>query len=209
MVGLSRLAEEIVLWSSREFGWIELSDEVSTGSSALPQKRNPDMAELIRGRSATVIGDLTSILTLEKGLPMTYNRDLQEDKGIVFHADDTLAGSLEAMAALLSGVVFSPPGPASATTALDLAESLVRRGVPFRQAHTVVGRLVRHLEADDRTLDQATPDDLAHIDHRFRPEDLELVDPTESVQRRVTLGSGSPQSVRDQIAEIRSLLALA
>lgn len=209
MVTLSRLAEEIVLWSSREFGWLELSDEVSTGSSALPQKRNPDMAELIRGRSATVIGDMTSILTLEKGLPLTYNRDLQEDKRIVFHADDTLSGSLEAIAALLGGVEFSPPGPAPSTTALDLAESLVRRGVPFREAHTVVGRLVRLLEEEGRTLDQATAEDLAHIDHRFRPEDLELVDAAKSVQRRVTSGSGSPQSVLDQVAEIRRLLALA
>jgi argininosuccinate lyase len=148
-------------------------------------------------------------LTLEKGLPLTYNRDLQEDKRIVFHADDTLSGSLEAIAALLGGVEFSPPGPAPSTTALDLAESLVRRGVPFREAHTVVGRLVRLLEEEGRTLDQATAEDLAHIDHRFRPEDLELVDAAKSVQRRVTSGSGSPQSVLDQVAEIRRLLALA
>ena len=116
---------------------------MSTGSSALPQKRNPDIAELVRGRSAAVIGDLASILAHQTGLPLTYNRDLQEDKRIVFHADDSLAGSIEAMAALLAGLVFHPAPPDSTTSALDLAEALVRRGVPFREAHGIVGELVR------------------------------------------------------------------
>jgi argininosuccinate lyase len=146
MVDLSRLAEEIILWSTKEFGWLVLGDEVSTGSSALPQKRNPDIAELIRGRTATVSGDVSAILGLQKALPLAYNRDLQEDKHIVFHADDTLAGSLEAMGALLDGVEFAPPGPGSETTALDLAEALVGRGVPFREAHILVGRLLKSLE---------------------------------------------------------------
>lgn len=209
MVELSRLAEEMILWASREFGWVTLSDEVSTGSSALPQKRNPDIAELLRGRSAGVIGDLTSILALQKGLPMTYNRDLQEDKRIVFHADDTLAGSLEAATALLHGIEFDTPAPESATTALDVAEALVQRGVRFREAHTIVGRLVRHLEEDGRTLGEATVEDLSAIDHRFEPDDLSLLDPAVSVSRRVTGGAGSPQSVRDQVAAIRELLASA
>lgn len=207
MVELSRLAEEIILWASREFGWVRLSDEVSTGSSALPQKRNPDIAELIRGRSAGVLGDLTSILTLQKGLPLTYNRDLQEDKRIVFHADDTLAGSLDATAALLSGMDFDPPPPHSSTAALDLAEALVRRGVPFREAHTVVGRLVKHLEVEGRSLGEATTEDFGAIDARFEADDLELVDPTVSVSHRITEGSGSPRSVRDQVTAIRQLLA--
>ena len=209
MVELSRLAEEVILWASKEFGWVTLSDEVSTGSSALPQKRNPDIAELIRGRAAGVVGDLTSILTLQKGLPLTYNRDLQEDKRTVFHADDTLAGAMEATIALLEGMAFHPPTPGSATTALDLAEALVKRGVRFREAHTMVGRLVRHLEDDGRSLGEATVDDLAHVDQRFEAEDLRLVDPSSSVTRRVTEGSGSPDSVRDQIATIRELLASA
>ena len=209
MVELSRLAEEVILWASQEFGWVTLSDEVSTGSSALPQKRNPDIAELIRGRSAGVVGDLTTILILQKGLPLTYNRDLQEDKRAVFHADDTLAGSLEAAMALLQGMEFDPPTPGAATTALDLAEVLVRRGVPFREAHTIVGRLVRHLEEDGRSLEETTAEDLAGIDHRFESGDLAVMDPVESVRRRVTQGSGSPESVRDQIARIRELLAPA
>lgn len=209
MVELSRLAEEVILWSSKEFGWVTLSDEVSTGSSALPQKRNPDMAELIRGRSAGVIGDLTSILALQKGLPLTYNRDLQEDKRIVFHADDTLAGSLDAAAALLQGLDFHPPTPDAATTALDLAEALVRRGVAFRAAHNEVGRLVRHVERDGRALSEATVEDLTATDSRFLPEDLALLDPASSVERRMTAGAGSPHSVRGQVAAIRELLASA
>jgi argininosuccinate lyase len=207
MIELSRLAEELILWSSNEFGWVRLSDEVSTGSSALPQKRNPDIAELIRGRSASVVGDLTSILTLQKGLPLTYNRDLQEDKRIVFHADDTLAGSLESAMALLAGIQFDPPAPGASTTALDLAEALVKRGVRFREAHTEVGRLVRYLEEDGRTLSEATVADLSEIDSRFEPEDLALLDPTSSMRNRKTEGSGSPDSVRAQVAAIKELLA--
>jgi len=206
MVELSRLAEEVILWASQEFGWARLSDEVSTGSSALPQKRNPDMAELIRGRSAGVVGDLAAILTLQKGLPLTYNRDLQEDKRIVFHADDVLAGSLEGAAALLRGLEFNPSPPDPATTALDLAEAMVKRGVPFREAHSVVGRFVRHLEGEGRALFDATLDDLAAVDHRFEADDLSLLDPAASVRRRLTEGSGSPDSVRDQVAALRELL---
>lgn len=206
MVDLSRLAEELILWSSSEFGWVTLGDGVSTGSSALPQKRNPDIAELVRGRSAGVVGDLTAILTLQKGLPLTYNRDLQEDKRIVFHADDTVTASLEAMLALLAGVEFAPPPPGVTTTALDLAEALVQRGVPFREAHTVVGRLVKTLEDSGRTLGEATADDLAGTDPRFHPEDTDRLDPATSVHRRATEGGGSPQSVRDQVAAIRELL---
>jgi len=206
MVGLSRLAEEIILWSTREFGWVTLSDEVSTGSSALPQKRNPDIAELVRGRTGGVVGDVASILALQKGLPLTYNRDLQEDKRIVFHADDTLAGSLEAMAALLAGLEFHPPEPDTTTSALDLAEALVRRGVAFREAHDEVGRLVRHLEDDGRSFGEVTVADLEATGSRLEPDDLSLLDPATSLERRVSEGSGSPRSVHEQIAAIRELL---
>jgi argininosuccinate lyase len=207
MVDLSRLAEEVVLWASKEFGWVRLGDDVSTGSSALPQKRNPDIAELVRGRAAGVAGDLTSILTLQKGLPLAYNRDLQEDKRIVFHADDTLAGSIDAMRSLLSGVEFDPPRPSGETVALDLAETLVRRGVPFREAHHIVGRLVAMLEEDGRSLDEAKAQDLKVVDDRFEDSDVDLLDPSNSVRRRRTEGSGSPVSVRDQVAAIRKRLA--
>lgn len=207
MVELSRLAEEIVLWATKEFGWLRLGDDVSTGSSALPQKRNPDIAELVRGRAAVVSGDLSSIMALQKGLPLAYNRDLQEDKGIVFHADDTLAESLNAMRALLGGIEFDPPPPAGETVALDVAEALVQRGVPFREAHHIVGRLVARLEEQGRRVDDATVEDLLAADDRFDMSDVALLDPESSVARRRTEGSGSPVSVRDQVAAIRKLLA--
>jgi argininosuccinate lyase len=204
MVDLSRLAEEIVLWASWEFGWVRLGDEVSTGSSALPQKRNPDIAELIRGRAAGVVGDMTAILTLQKGLPLAYNRDFQEDKRIVFHADDTAGASIEAMAALLDGLVFDPPAPGAEITAVDLAEALVRRGVPFREAHVVVGRLVKSLEEQGRSLDRMEVEDLTVIDDRFNETDLALLDPVASVRHRVSEGSGSPDSVSEQISRLKS-----
>jgi len=203
MIELSRLAEEIVLWSTREFGWVSLSDEVSTGSSALPQKRNPDIAELIRGRAGTVVGDMTAILSLQKALPLAYNRDLQEDKRIVFHADDTLASGLGAMVELLGGIEFHPPAPGPDTVSLDIAEVLVRRGVSFREAHRLVGELVGLLESRGKTLSDATLDELHEVDQRFVEADLDHLDPTDSVRARATSGSGSPESVRVQIADIR------
>lgn len=199
MVDLSRLSEELVLWATSEFEWVTFGDDVTTGSSALPHKKNPDIAELARGRAASVIGNLTALLVLQKGLPLTYNRDLQEDKAQVFAADDTLAGTLEALTAMLGSAHFHPPEPSSWTTALDLAEALVARGVPFRDAHAAVGRLVGALVRDGRDLGQAVPADLEAADERFEPADLALVDPRRSVERRATAGGGSPGSVDEQI----------
>lgn len=202
MADLSRLAEEIVLWSTREFRWVTLSDGVSTGSSALPHKRNPDIAELIRGRAASVAGDVVAILGLQKGLPLTYNRDLQEDKRIVFHADDTLGGALAGMTALLEGLDFHPPLPSAEVATLDLADALVARGVPFREAHGIVGKLVRSLEDQRRSLEDLTDDDLAEADERFQTGDADLLDPAASAERR-----GTGASVSAQINELRDLLA--
>ena len=203
MAHLSRLAEEVILWASREFRWVTLSDHVSTGSSALPQKRNPDIAELVRGRAASVIGDTAAVLTLQKGLPLAYNRDLQEDKRLVFHADDTFAASLDAMAEMVGHLEFHIPAPGVETTALDLAEVLVLRGVPFREAHETVGRLVLHLEQAGRDFGSATSDDLSAVDTRFEGSDVDLLDPSQSAARRATAGAGSPTSVDDQIEGLR------
>ena len=206
MVHLSRLAEELILWASSEFGWVTFGDDFTTGSSALPQKKNPDIAELARGRSAGSIGALTAILTLQKGLPLTYNRDLQEDKTHVFAADDILGETLAAITAMLASAQFHPPAPTSWVTALDLAEALVERGVPFREAHHAVGRLVGGLVADGRGLDQATPDDLAAADHRFQSDDVRRIDVEDSVRRRISPGGGSADSVRRQIDALRKLV---
>ena len=199
MVHLSRLAEECVLWATSEFGWVTFADSLTTGSSAMPQKKNPDIAELTRGKTATAIGQLTALMTMQKGLPMTYNRDLQEDKAAVFAIDDALAGALEAMTALLASAEFHPPPADAAVTALDLAELLVERGVPFREAHAAVGKLVSSLAADGRGLVDATHDDLQRADARFKPEDVSRTDPIDSVLWRITAGGGSFASVASQI----------
>ena len=207
MANLSRLAEEIVLWVTPEFGRAHLRDSVSTGSSALPQKRNPDIAELARGRAARVFGLLTSIMALQKALPLAYNRDLQEDKRLVFEADDTLAETLSAMAELLDHTEFFEVTPSIETASLDLAEALVARGVPFREAHEAVGRLVLSLEAEDRTLLDAGPGDLTGAHSAFIGADLELIDAGGSVKRRISPGGGSPDSVHAQAAELRRRIA--
>ncbi|NIA23974.1 MAG: argininosuccinate lyase [Gammaproteobacteria bacterium] len=201
MVTLSRLAEELVLWATSEFDWLTFSDRYSTGSSALPQKKNPDIAELVRGKSARVIGDVVSILTLQKGLPMAYNRDLQEDKAAVFHADDVLAGALEVLAGLLTSAEFHAPEPSSWVAALDLAEALVGRGVPFREAHQSVGELVARLVSEDRNLSDLSVDELTSSHGLFQPQDLDLLDPKGSVQRRRL-----DVQVADQIAHLRDWL---
>jgi argininosuccinate lyase len=206
MVHLSRLAEELVLWATTEFGWVTYADRYTTGSSALPHKKNPDIAELARGKSAGVIGDLTALLALQKGLPLSYNRDLQEDKEHVFHADDTLAVTLEALTGMLRTAEFHPPAPSAWTCALDLAEALVLRGVPFREAHAATGRLVSALLRRGADLAGATVADLAAAHPRFEPGDLALVDPVGSVRRRATLGGGSFGSVSEQIEALRFAL---
>ncbi len=207
MVHLSRLAEELILWSTAEFGWATYDDRHTTGSSALPQKKNPDIAELARGKTATVIGDLTALLTLQKGLPLAYNRDLQEDKRAVFHADDTLALSVEALTGMIAGATFHPPLPASWVTALDLAEVLVERGVPFREAHEVVGGMVAMLVASGRTLSDVSSDELNAAHPAFDPADLERTSPAGSVVNRRTPGGGSMESVAAQLATLRTHLA--
>ena len=203
MVHLSRLSEELILWASSEFGWVTYPDSHTTGSSALPHKKNPDIAELSRGKAAAAIGDLTTLLVLQKGLPLAYNRDLQEDKPPLFRADDALAGTLQALGGMLAGAEFHPPPPGPWTATLDLAEALVKRGMPFRQAHQAVGRLVASLVGSGRTPSDATQADLDAADPSFEPGDLALLDPTKSLGRRATPGSGTPDSVRDQVAKIR------
>ena len=160
---------------------------------------------MIRGRAAILVGDITAILALQKGLPLAYNRDLQEDKRVVFHADDVLASVIEAMIELVEGVEFNPPLPGPDTVSLDLAEALVRRGVPFRDAHQRVGELVSRMESRSLTLAEAGLDDLVECHPGFEEADLALLDPEASVRARATPGSGSPDSVRAQVAEIRRL----
>src|SRR6202012_5748708 len=174
-VHLSRLGEEIVLWSSQEFGWIEIDDAYATGSSIMPQKKNPDVAELARGKAGRLIGGLTGLLTTLKGLPLTYNRDLQEDKEPVFDAVDTLLLVLPAMAGLIAtlrvnGKRLRELAPAGFTLATDLAGDLVQRGVPFRGAHEIVGHLVVWCQVNDVSLDEVSDEDLAKVSVHLTPD---------------------------------------
>lgn len=208
MLHLSRLSEELILWSTHEFGWVTFSDAYTTGSSAMPQKKNADIAELVRGKAATTVGDLTAIAALQKGLPMTYNRDLQEDKRIVFHADDSLGGALDALGGMMETAVFHTPDAVDWVTALDLAEALVRRGVPFREAHHVVGGVVAELVAGDETFADLSEMRLVEIDARFEASDLAALDVEHSVASRATHGGGSMASVRTQMGALGAFLDL-
>jgi argininosuccinate lyase len=165
MVHLSRLAEELVLWSSAEFGFVELSDAYTTGSSLMPQKKNPDVPELVRGKSGRAIGNLVTLLTVMKGLPLTYNRDMQEDKEPVFDSASTLRDSLEVMQGAVATLWVDVGRMRQAAgdpllLATDLAEALVGQGVPFREAHEAVGRLVAHCVEKEIDLRSLSREDL-------------------------------------------------
>src|SRR5580693_2378020 len=179
-VHLSRLGEEIVIWSSHEFGWAQVDDAYATGSSIMPQKKNPDVAELARGKAGRLIGGLTGLLTTLKGLPLTYNRDLQEDKEPVFDAVDTLLLVLPAMAGLIATLRINTQrlrelAPAGYTLATDLAEYLVKRGVPFRDAHEIVGHLVVWCQVHDLAMDEVSDEDLATVSPYLTPDVREVL----------------------------------
>jgi argininosuccinate lyase len=204
-VHLSRLAEELVLWSSEEFGFVELPDAFATGSSMMPQKKNPDVAELVRGRTGRVVGALVALLTTLKGLPLAYNRDLQEDKVILFDAAATLRSALDVLAAMLPALRFSTGRMARAADGLllatDVADLLVeRQGVPFRQAHEIVGALVRYCLATGTGLRDVDAGELRRISPRLTPDLVRQLTPARSVARRTVVGGTAPVTVRRALA---------
>jgi argininosuccinate lyase len=207
-VHLSRLGEEVVLWSSHEFGWAEIDDAYATGSSIMPQKKNPDVAELARGKAGRLIGGLTGLLTTLKGLPLSYNRDLQEDKEPVFDAVDTLLLVLPAMAGLVSTIRFhakrlAAGAAAGFALATDLAELLVRRGVPFREAHEVVGHLVVWCQVHDCDLSEVSDEDLAKVSAHLTPDVREVLTVTGALAARDGHGGTAPVRVAEQLAALR------
>jgi argininosuccinate lyase len=211
-VHLSRLAEDLILWSTTEFHFITLSDAFTTGSSQMPQKKNPDIAELTRGKAARVIGNLMSLLTLLKGLPMTYNRDLQEDKERLFDTADTVRACARLMAPMLkTAVVNRAPCAAAANDpallATDLADDLARKGMPFRQAHDLVGVAVALAEKLGKPLDKLTPAELQSIDKRFGRDALDVFLMPDAMDRRTLPGSPGTQEVAAQLARWRGLLS--
>src|SRR5450755_525990 len=209
-VHLSRLGEEIVLWSSHEFGWAEIDDAYATGSSIMPQKKNPDVAELARGKAGRLIGGLTGLLTTLKGLPLTYNRDLQEDKEPVFDAVDTLLLVLPAMAGLIATFRLhteriSASASAGFTLATDLAEYLVQRGVPFREAREIVGHLVVWCQVNDVDLNEVSDADLERISPSLTPDVRQVLTVEGALAARKEQGGTAPQRVAEQLTALRAL----
>jgi argininosuccinate lyase len=207
LVHLSRLAEELVLWGSAEFSWATYDDTHTTGSSALPHKKNPDVAELTRAKAASAIGHLTGLLAVQKGLPLSYNRDLQQDKEHLFIVDDDAGMALRTLAGMVTTAELNPPPPSDLVTALDLAEVLVERGVPFREAHRAVGSLVADVVGRGETLTSVSEEDLSALHPVLRPDDLAVLDPTESVRSRRSRRGGSFASVVEQLEEIDTRIA--
>lgn len=211
-VHLSRMAEDFILWASAEFNFIEISDAYTTGSSLMPQKKNPDVAELVRGKSARVIGNLVAVLTLLKGLPMTYNRDLQEDKEPLFDTADTVRASVRLMAAMLRNVSFNRAACRAAASdpallATDLADYLVRKGMPFRQAHHVVGSVVALAEREKKKLSELTLAELKSVDKTFGNDALAVFDLEKAMAKRNIVGAPGTKEVRKQLARWRAALS--
>jgi argininosuccinate lyase len=210
-VDVSRLAEEVILWSTREFDFVELHDSWSTGSSIMPQKKNPDVAELARGKSGRLVGNLTGLLATLKGLPLAYNRDLQEDKEPVFDSVDTLEVLLPAMTGLVATLRFNSArmaelAPQGFSLATDVAEWLVREGVPFRVAHELAGACVRRCEELGVELADLTDDQLAEIAPELTPRVREVLTTEGSVASRTGRGGTAPDRVREQLAELAAVI---
>ncbi|MGA9624526.1 MAG: argininosuccinate lyase [Bryobacteraceae bacterium] len=212
MIHLSRLAEDWILYSSEEFGWLELADAVTSGSSLMPQKKNPDSLELIRGKSGRVMGCLVSLMTTIKGLPMTYNRDMQEDKVPLFEAADQLAGSLEMAGVVIQSVKLNPAAPAAAAeeswvVATDLAEALARAGLPFHQAHQLAGRFVLESVRGGKKPADWTAEDMQRFAPEFTGDFAALLDPKRGMKSREIPGGTGPRSVAAALAAARQRLS--
>lgn len=212
MLHLSRLAEDWILYSSEEFGWLELADGVTSGSSLMPQKKNPDSLELIRGKCGRVFGALTSLFVTMKGLPMTYNRDMQEDKEPLFEAADQLRGALEMARVVVETARLKPEVPAAAAeeswvVATDLAEALARAGTPFHRAHQLVGRLVLESVKQGKKPSDWTPGELETFAPEFAGGMARLLDPREGMRTREIAGGTGPATVRKALEEASARLA--
>lgn len=201
---ISRLAEEWIMWASAEFGFIELPDAFATGSSIMPQKKNPDVAELCRGKSGRVYGDLVNLLTILKGLPLSYNRDLQEDKEPIFDADDTVRHMLEVLPPMLQAINFRVDRMRAAAAegflnATDVADYLVTKGIPFREAHEIVGRIVRHCIETGERMENLSLSRLREFSPAFKPDVTKYISIEACVERRLSAGGTSSRRVAEAI----------
>jgi argininosuccinate lyase len=210
-VHLSRLGEELVLWSTTEFGFVRLGEGYCSGSSLMPQKRNPDIAELLRGKSGRAIGDLVALLTISKGLTLAYNKDLQETQEPLYDAVETAQQSLAVLPGLVAALEFDVERMRAAAAdpalgATDLAEELVRRGMPFRSAHEVIGRLVRRAEEKRVPLHLLGADDLREVDAALSPDVMKALDAARAVGARALPGGPAPAMVEREVARLESEL---
>jgi argininosuccinate lyase len=211
-VHLSRIGEEIMIWTTPAFGWVELDDSFATGSSIMPQKKNPDVAELARGKSGRLIGHVTALLAVLKGLPLAYDRDLQEDKEPVFDAVDTLDVVLPAVAGMISTMTvrvdrLAAAAPVGFTLATEVADWLVRRNVPFREAHEITGRLVVLCTARECALDEVSDEDLTAVSPHLTPDVRLVLSVQGALAARTTPGSTGPRPVADQLSAAADRLA--
>ena len=200
----SRLCEDLVLWSSAEFGFVEIGDAYTTGSSLMPQKKNPDLCELARGKTGRVVGNLVSLLTTLKGLPLTYNSDLQEDKERLFDTMDTVRATVTILAAMLRDTAVNDDACATAVDdpnllATDLVDWLVLQGMPFRKAHHVIGKLVALAEQKGKRLDELTPAQLKKVDAKLTKDALKVFDLKTAMERRTVIGAPNPDQVRERL----------
>ncbi len=213
MMHLSRFNEEIIYWASDEFGFVTLSDEFSTGSSIMPQKKNPDMNELIRGKTGRVYGDLVTLLTLMKGLPLAYNKDMQEDKEAVFDCEDTVKTCLSIFTALLPSLTFNVDimykgASGGYTAATDCADYLVKKGMPFRDAHKVIGQMVGYCCDSGKTLDSLSIAEYKQFSEMFENDILKTVAVADMVDSRKITGGPAKKTVLSRINKIRKQLSL-
>jgi argininosuccinate lyase len=208
---LSRLCEEIIIWATNEFAMVSLSDSYATGSSIMPQKKNPDMAELIRGKTGRVYGDLTALLTVMKGLPLAYNKDMQEDKEALFDAYDTMSACLNVMTGMMDTATWRTDTMLKSaglgfTNATDAADYLVKKGMPFRDAHEVVGKLVLYCEQHGQSIDALSLDELKNLSPMFTDDVYDALSLETCVKKRSVYGGPSPDSVKKHIDKIKACL---
>ncbi len=205
MMHLSRFCEEIIIWNSNEYQFVEIDDAYSTGSSIMPQKKNPDIAELVRGKTGRVYGALMSILTTMKGIPLAYNKDMQEDKELTFDAIDTVKGCLALFTGMIRTMKFNDEIMAASamngfTNATDAADYLVNRGVPFRDAHSIIGKLVLTCIEKDKAIHELTIEELKEISDVFEPDVFDAVSLKTCVEKRLTIGAPGPDAMNKVIA---------
>jgi argininosuccinate lyase len=208
---LSRLAADLTLWTTSEFGFVEFDDKFATGSSIMPQKKNPDVAELLRGKTGRLYGNLTALLTVMKGLPLTYNSDMQEDKHPLFDTVDTLEAVLRVVPPMLRTLTFRlermrEAAGANFSTATDLADYLVRKGLPFREAHEVVGGVVRHGLAQGREMLAMSLDELRRFSPLIGPDVHAALTVEASLAARAVIGGTAPDAVKQALARARALV---